>query len=256
MGSCFFLSSDCSPTYFWGFFLASESNAYKIRGKEGKRDRFLFVRDKSESGWMSGIVQTSTFSLLNKLFCYFIDPAFGCVKREKCFLKTGCSMILSFLLEAENYASFNVFRGFAWGAFSFPASQDGSSFLALPLCNGIAQASVFNLLLLPYVIFLACQTHSTLAFWPLLGGWWLPHYSFTKIYSWNLKLLTEHIHLNVPQAHVHVKPLIFLPYYSFPYVSHFRKYGRIIYPSPKPETYEYTLCLTPCFQDMTKSCWV
>lgn len=95
MGSCFFLSSDCSPTYFWGFFLASESNAYKTRGKEGKRDRFLFVRDKSESGWMSDIVQTSTFSLLNKLFYYFIDPAFGCVKREKCFLKTRCSMILS-----------------------------------------------------------------------------------------------------------------------------------------------------------------
>lgn len=43
----------------------------------------MLIRDKPESGWMSNVIQTSSCSLLNESFCYFIDPVFGFVKREE-----------------------------------------------------------------------------------------------------------------------------------------------------------------------------
>lgn len=59
------------------------TQCHKIKGKERKWDKFLLIRDKPESGWMSNVIQTSSCSLLNESFCYFIDPVFGFVKREK-----------------------------------------------------------------------------------------------------------------------------------------------------------------------------
>lgn len=36
------------------------------------------------------------WSLFNKCFCYFVDPVFGFIKRDKCFLKTQYYVILYF----------------------------------------------------------------------------------------------------------------------------------------------------------------
>ena len=45
--------------------------------------QILACQGQPESNRMSNVIQTSSCSLLNESFCYFIEPVFGFVKREK-----------------------------------------------------------------------------------------------------------------------------------------------------------------------------
>ena len=143
---------------------------HKIKGKKGKWDKFLLVRDKPESGWMSNVIQTSSCSLLNESFCYFIDPAFGFVKREKEVFSEDSILNGSLISPGGRQICFPKHPQGPWLRTTlFPSLWGWSSSLALPTwrhCPGFC----FHLLLFLHVIFLADQTHSTLTLRPLLRG--------------------------------------------------------------------------------------